>query len=206
MAKAHRDDDHGRVKFRLIEVEFEGSNASIEEGLRTIANAIGRTKEVTTYVQLPAVPAQAAAQLPSPTTVEVVDDAGDGVALPESRRNKSSAPRKPKAVKAPTFLDDLDIGAAEVPLKDFCQSKNPTTDLHKYLVVMAWLKDQLGITNVTIDHIYTCFDWMSWKVPGDPGQPLRDMKAKKNWISKGEGPGEYCLNHRGKNELLEMGE
>ena len=114
MGKGQRD-DHGRVKFRLIEFEFEGGNASIQESVKNIASALQFKREQVIALPTPADrPASVDTQTPEAGGSEAVQPD-----LVQGGSASSSAYRRPKAVRSPTVLD-LDLTSGDVPLKSFC--------------------------------------------------------------------------------------
>ena len=98
-------------------------------------------------------------------------------------------------------MDDLDVQSVTPSLRDFCQGKNLDSDFKRYLVISAWLKEHAKVEEITIDHIYTCYRAMGWHPPRDVSQPLRDMKNKQGWFSKGKSRGSYMINHVGLGEV-----
>jgi hypothetical protein len=201
MAKGQRD-DRGRVKFRLIEFEFEGGNASIQESLRSLASALRVNREQ--VIALPAPP-----ERPAVPGGEFPEEPAPKVAQPEvlggeqSEQSMGSRPRV-KTFRSPVVLD-LELTSGDVPLQKYCESKNPDSDSKKYLIIAAWLKQHRNIAVITADHIHTCYRHMGWHTPKDAVQPLRDMKSKNGWFGKGAGRGEYAINHIGENEVAKMG-
>jgi hypothetical protein len=207
MARGHRE-DQGRVKVRLVEFELEGSNASIQESLRSFASALRTNRE--SVISLPAAPAlPAALEHPSPSNRELADPIDTLIVQPgtENGRPKqnSGSKSRSKTVRSPEVLE-LDLTTGSMPLEQFCQSKNPDSDNMKYLVIAFWLKKYRKITAITADHIHTCYRHMGWNTPRYPIQPLRDLKSRQQWMSKSEGVGEYAINHIGENEVSKMGD
>ena len=203
MSKADRNQrEKGKVKFRFIEFELEGSDSTLEESLRNIATAIAKgsySPRLAAVGHGQALPAQAEGPSDGAATVES-DDAAEYDSAVEDAPGEDR-PRGPRNYRNPKVLDDLDLTSASIPLKEFCDGKKPDTELKKYLVIAAWLKEHLKVEEVTIDHIYTCYRALGWFPPRDVAQPLRDMKSKQGWFSKGKGKGAYAINHIGLGEV-----
>jgi uncharacterized protein YjhX (UPF0386 family) len=97
----------------------------------------------------------------------------------------------------------LNLQAGPVSFKDFCAQKSPTVDTKKYLVVMAWLKESLGIESIGADHIYTCYRTMGWNTPKDVGATLRALK-KQGWVVSSKEKGSFQITHIGLNVVNQM--
>jgi hypothetical protein len=207
MARGHRE-DQGRVKVRIVEFELEGSNASIQESLRSLSSSLRTTKGETVISIPPTRSVPAALEQPSSANGGFSDPIDTLLVqpAPENGRPKQNADSKPrsKIVRSPGVLE-LDLAAGPVPLEQFCHSKSPDSDPAKYLVIVFWLKKYLNLPSVTVDHIHTCYRHMGWNTPRIPVQPLRDLKSRRQWLNKGEGVGEYAINHIGENVVSKMG-
>jgi hypothetical protein len=202
-------DDKGKVKFRFVEFELEGSNTTLQESLRNIASAIthGSVNTSVRTIETKSVRAIAPPSGGNGATSEVIEadieEAGENqVAGPQrgatQKSVRRSAPRSPKIL-------NIDLESGKVTLKDFCEPKKPTTDINKFLVIAAWFKQQCSIEEVTMDHIHTAYRHMGWHTPADATQPLRIMKTKRyGYFGKGKAKGAYAINHVGENAVSKM--
>lgn len=201
-------EDRAKVKFRFIEFELEGGNAAVENSVRNLTTALTRN---TGSNGLKALPSKTPVALQSAAETEVLDaqtiDNDEAETIePESsetgtpRVAKTRTPRKPPV---PELIDDLDPTTGEIPLKDFCSSKNLALDTKKCLACAVWLKEYKQIPVITDGHIYTCFKFMKWQIPVDIGSVLRGMK-KQNWFTTPE-RGKFGITHLGENEVTQMG-
>lgn len=198
MARGDRDGGgtKGRVKFRVIEFELDGGDTALLESLRSIAATFGGRLKVAPVKMLPS-PASGAAQ----TEPEVDPESDDAASVGAASENPPDRPvRTLRTFKSPNVITDLDLESG-VPLKSFCEGKKPDGDWKRYLVICAWLKEQRGIDDVGIDHIYTCYRAMGWHPRKDVAQPLREMKSKQGWFAKGKQRGTYAINHIGLAEV-----
>ncbi len=198
-------EDKGKVKFRFVEFELEGSNATLEESMRQIAAAVTRGSSQTQFVN----PSKVAKQLDAPPAD--VDLAAEDLELaepveePASSNGASSRAKKPGRPHPKPEVIDLDLKAGDVAFKEFCGQKKPANQRSRYLVIACWLKEHADISEITIDHIYTCYKFMNWTpIPDNMVQPLRVMKSTEGWFDKGEEAGSYALNHVGENKVAEM--
>jgi hypothetical protein len=192
MAKQSRDGrvNKGRVKLRVIEFELDGSDATLQDSIKGILTAIGTRP---TFVREP----KALPQATLPEEEEIPDETE---AEERSEGQQSTRERRPRNFKSPTILE-IDT-AGPVSLATFCaEKKADATEARKYLVIAGWLKIHRNIAEIGTDHIYTCFRSLGWHPPRDVSQPLRDMKSKQAWFSKGKERGTYAINHVGLGEV-----
>lgn len=199
----------GKSKMTVMMVQLEGDDQTVQEGIRTISQAMGNM--ISSARVLQAKPAAALATPEKSATDEEGGEAldtdgngnggGEGLVLePQEERSARPAgkPRTPKVL-------NLDMKAAKIPLKEFCEMKQVgESDTTRYLVIAFWLKENLNIPAVTMDHVYTCYRLLNWQTPADASSPLRSMK-KSGWFDKGTDKGSYSINHVGENQILEMG-
>ncbi len=212
------NNEKGRVKFRFLEFEVEGGTPAIQEGLRNIAAALNRANGTTLKpvhsgsgrTLAPKTDATRAASddqmtfdelAPAEVDAEVEHSEPENNEPVASQDTSSGRQKTIRQHRTPTILN-LDLNAGSTPLKAFIAQKNPDTDSKKYLVIAAWLKEELKIDAITTDHIYTCFRWMSWNVPDDVGSPLRSMK-KQGWFRSGKAKGEFEITHVGLGKVNE---
>ena len=121
----------------------------------------------------------------------------------EEREETTPTPteNKPRKLREPKFLNEVDLTAATTPLEDFIELKNPSTLSEKYLVIAQWFKEFLATPEITLDHIFTAFDSLGWRaqVPQDASAPLRKLKFSHLMDTGGRGTYEFNWNrHRKK--------
>jgi len=92
-------------------------------------------------------------------------------------------------------------------LADFVQERSPDGDMDKYAVIAVWFKQQLGVDEITIDHIFTAYKALGWQaqLPDDPSQTFRNLKSNKNWVDTGSKRGAYKVNWNGEGAVNKMG-
>lgn len=204
-------DDKGKVKMTVIQFETESDNATLQENIRAITNTLARALAPQPRV------IQAPPSLPNGNATNGVDntkqpeqaslfdddaDAIDGEITPATTKPKTKSP-SPR--KAPTLnMIELDLNKGDKPLKTFMEEKKPDGDNKRYLAMAYWLRANLGISEVTMHHIYSCYRFMGWNVPKDAGQTLRNLK-KQGWMNKGSESGSFSVNHVGENIINDMG-
>ena len=180
-----------RVRFVLFDAEVpDGEMGSL---MQTIQNALRQPTSAPAVQRIAAAPKNTADVAASDQVAEVVEEVDPEVthAMPapsRQARQRRAVARTPKVIPL-----DMDT---EPSLAAFAHDKNVASQVKKYMVCAAWLKEHRGIDAVTDDHIYTCFKSMDWStnIP-DFGQPLRGLKAKQQYFEKSEKG--YEINHIG---------
>jgi hypothetical protein len=199
MAKEHRD---GKAKVSIFFAQVEGGDGTIQDGLRTLAAALGRvTQPPPVMRQLRALPPapnkgdEAVQQRtlfdeqepPTDEQEQFMDEQPDAedLAAPAVTRQKESRPKKPTSY---TLLGDLNLRPADKPsLKDFFAEKKPGDHMAQVAVFLSYLTRTLGVTDVWYNHLYTCFQHVGKKVPLDLPATVRNAAKKRGWIDQSDG-------------------
>lgn len=194
----------GKIKFRFVEFEMDGAGSSLEEGLKSIAAALNRGMS-----------SAISAKLVQHNGAEHVTARGDEESpaaedLPEEEElTTSSTPRKsgvPRRVAPRKILDNFKLDDVTPTLKDFAMTKNPNSDLKKYLVIAFWAKTYKHMEDLTPDHFFTAYRALGWTTPKDPVQPIRDLiNPRSGRFSAGGVPGNGKINHIGEQVVIDMG-
>lgn len=130
---------------------------------------------------------------------EVIDE------VIEEEETVSSQPAKPRAKRPPAKANVVPMDMhAPTSLATFAQGKDSKTQINKYMIAAAWLKECRGVDAVTGDHMFTCFKSMGWStnIP-DFTQPLRVFKAKNKFFDKTDKG--YEINHIGLDFVNKLG-
>jgi hypothetical protein len=197
MPKNGQGPDQGRVKFRVIEFEVEGANATLIESIKNLGAAISRGNSAQPIKTIRPATGNGAAVLSAGATDAEESDDSETIEHEVSAATPSR-PRAKRTINSPEILN-VDFTSGTVPLKDFVEGKSPDSDAKRYAVIAYWFKHYGATPNVTADHIHTGYRFLGWNTPKDAAQPLRDLKSKNQWLSKGEARGEYTINHVGEN-------
>ena len=91
--------------------------------------------------------------------------------------------RKPRP-KNPQIVGDLDLSGkgGKVSLRDFYAQYAPANNFENNLIFVYYLKQELKMKTVGIDHVFTCYrNIPSLKVP-KLDQSLWDTKNRKGWL------------------------
>ncbi len=97
-----------------------------------------------------------------------------------SKKSGNKASRSKK--KSFSMVKDLNLKPnGKDSLNDFVANKNPTTMTGRITVAVYYLAQTIGVEQVSVDHIYTCFKWMGWKLPAQFVNMIHQAGAK-GWL------------------------
>jgi hypothetical protein len=95
-----------------------------------------------------------------------------------TRRAKSPS----KARLRPSIVKDLNLSPKEKKtFKAFVQEKQPKTNQEKCTVAVYYLRQELGLDSVSINHIFTCYKDAKWRV-ADLYNVLALTASRKGWV------------------------
>jgi hypothetical protein len=128
--------------------------------------------------------------------VEQEDEVIDAAPAPRQPRQKRTVSKMPKVL-------NIDM-ESDVSLASFAQGKDSGSQHKKYLIAAAWLAEHRDTPAVNEDHIFTCFKSIGWPINiADFSQPLRELKAKRQFFEKTERG--YEINHLGLAYMKKLG-
>lgn len=113
------------------------------------------------------------------------------------QRNKT---RKKSNVKPLQLIKDLNLrgGNGTKGLNAFVTEKNPLSNIDRSTVFVYYLENLLKVSEVTIDHVYTCYKELGLRVPGNLQQNLTDIASSKNgYLNRKDG--KYTMTIKGSN-------
>ena len=174
----------GNSKIRLIMLEADLADGDLTQITQAITQAVRQGQPV---VRQPvAITARStAAPAAAAQNGDVDDETADQTAKDEPEEQEeataASRPRASRKFPAPKVIADLDLNAGAMSFEKFAMAKgNPSKHLKRYLLSAYWLKENLGIECVNMNHIFTCYKKMGRSTNiRDFSQPLRDL-ARNN--------------------------
>lgn len=119
-----------------------------------------------------------------------------------SKRSASKKPgtttKRTSGKESYTLDRDLNLrGSSNVPsFAAFYTEKAPKGAKQFNAVAVYYLKELLGLENVTLDHVFTCYSEAKLRPPGAFRQSFIDTKNKEGWIEFEEN-GSLAIPHRG---------
>lgn len=96
----------------------------------------------------------------------------------------------------PKMLPNLVPKDQIVKLREYYEGRKPVSHLEKFAVMSYWLKDELSITEVSIDEMWTLYKLLQERQPKVLMQVFRDAK-KKAWFDSAKVRGKYYLTSYG---------
>jgi len=197
--------DQGRVKFRVIEFDVEGSNATLTEGMRNIAAAISRgngfAQPVRVVQHTNGSPAASLSAGTAPEDEVEYEDAAPTEEEPTVTTRRPSAPRKPPVLK---LVKGIDWSTPAPSLKDFLAGLDLNSGTRKYAAIAHWFKEYRETPAITVDHIYSAYKHLGFTdLPRFANDTLQDLKNKREykWLDAGPNRGEYVINAYGDQEV-----
>jgi hypothetical protein len=109
--------------------------------------------------------------------VEAEEDDTEEATAASVRSERKARERKP--VKR-EILKGVNLSEGEAPFDDFFKSKgSPTETSKRFMVIAAWFKLYSNESQVTVDHVYTAYRFISLNLDvKDIGQVFRDLKSQ----------------------------
>lgn len=182
-------------------IEVEGSEALIlelysdfKDRFKHMPISSIQPKLSPTEVGMDVPQAEPIAALPAPTAPAKVTTA---------TKSSTSAPRKVKrpSKEEPKLLSDLDLNQGPLGrLKEFHAKYAPKTNMEQNLIFTYFLRDGLGLEEISEDHLYTCYRAVSVKVPKALRQSVLDTANTKGWLGT-DSTGTIKLTTAGRNHI-----
>lgn len=125
--------------------------------------------------------------------------------------NVNSTNRKGTPKSRPSIIKDLNLrpnGKKDFP--SFVAEKQPTDNYEKCTVAVYYLNQELGLESVSVDHVFTCYKAVGWRLPASLQNALALTSHRKGWLdtsdfknikltTHGENFVEHDLPHKGAN-------
>jgi hypothetical protein len=96
------------------------------------------------------------------------------------------AARKSGAKKNYTIPKDLVFAPEGKPsLAEFAAEKRPRNNDEKNLIACVYLRDMMGISPITVEHVLAVYRAERWTPPSQPDNSLRNTAFKYSWLDTG---------------------
>lgn len=115
--------------------------------------------------------------------------------------NLGSKKAKSKASRGQTYLTDFDFNPSnQKSLKDYFNEFVSKTNYDRNLIFVYYLQEILSVSNISTDHIYSCYRNLGLKIPSFP-QTLIDTNVHKGWITTSD-TNDIKITRTGMNYIL----
>ncbi len=102
-------------------------------------------------------------------------------ASPVKAKGKSRA--KASSTASLSIVRDLNLKPkGKDSFDQFATKKNPDSNQHKCVVAVYYLRHELNLTLITVDHVYTCFKHMQWRVPTSLANTMAYVSSVHGWL------------------------
>ncbi|MDM8519568.1 hypothetical protein QUF64_05925 [Anaerolineales bacterium HSG6] len=184
-------------------LEVEGSETFVRNIYNDFKTHFVPDAEPLPDTQLP--PRTRRAKTKKPTIPEPSTDIIPETTKPAPPKTKTKSRAKTiRSKNGYTLLTDLDLTANSdhLGLMEFTDFKFPITNEERNLVFVYYLKETLGLTKVTADHIFTCYKEVHIRAPVNIENSLEITAEHRNWISISK-TGALTLTRHGKKYVEE---
>ena len=114
-------------------------------------------------------------------------------AQPPKRGTRAKVPKakpkgrsKGKKKEALSLIKDLNLKPTNgLSLADFVAEKGPTSIKAKIAVSVYYLVTHASVDPVTINHVYTSFKWLAWRLPSDLKNMIQQT-GSSGWLDTGD--------------------
>jgi hypothetical protein len=129
--------------------------------------------------------------------------AANGGGVLEPAKAKKAPKVRSVSSDDPKFLTDLDLRPPEKEsLKEFVAKYNAKSYFERNLVYTQYFHEIVGMSTVTVDHIYTCYRHMGGKIPAFPFT-IKDTRHHKGWLEFTD-MNSIKVTRTGLNDLLDL--
>jgi len=98
-----------------------------------------------------------------------------------------------------TIVKDLNLRpSGKSSFRDFYARKNPSTHEQAIAVSVYYLAHILELSNITPEHVFTCFKDVERKTPKHMPQTIRDTARRRGWVDNSE-RGKVRITNHGEN-------
>jgi len=197
MAKRISDTESAGDKggMRILYVELNGSNSSLQEGLRTLVAAMNKPAANAAAAPRRLVSNNNAVSGATPDgepdlfnqAQESPKDADEPliaeVPNSSSRRPRGEGPKKDRnaGIELVPELDLVQEGGTS--LKEFYAEKAPSTAEEQVLVFAYYVKHHVKTSPIGPGHILTCYTHLDERKPLDLKQTIRNFAKSKGWLT-----------------------
>jgi hypothetical protein len=108
------------------------------------------------------------------------------VSTPERRhgaRSKGKSRTRSSTSGSPSIVRDLNLKPkGKDPFDEFAAQKRPASHKHRCVVAVYYLAHELDLSAITVNHVFTCFKHMQWRVPSNLANTLAYVASVHGWL------------------------
>jgi|GEM_PF-988863 hypothetical protein len=106
-----------------------------------------------------------------------------GIEVDEEQKNDIKKSKKTRYQETVAIDKNLNLKTpGKKSFKEFYEEKQPKSTMDFNTVAVYYLIKVLGLSNVSMNHIYTCYKEVGYRAPEAFAQSLRDASNKKGYI------------------------
>ena len=189
---------NGHSKIEVFYAKAEGSTQSLQDLMKALTQAIGRTTVIPTTARLTGTLGQPASEAEVKVEGTLFDpNLAVDVDSPESppedeslidapgengRRKRGAGPKVDRNAGLVAVPDVDFIPDDKQPLRQFFTDKSPSTDMEQVLVLCHYLQFTAEVDRYGAGHLLSAFRHVGKPIPVDLRSTLRNMKDKKGWL------------------------
>jgi hypothetical protein len=196
MAKSGNTRSGGTSRVRFIMLDAELADGDLTQIVHAIQNALRPNPALPPRVAAP--PAlSGGAEAPHIEHAQAVideQDISENAEKPVTKPARSERASRPRKVPS---VEVIDVDLLSPPsFAEYIADKDIDSDVDRFLTVAAWFKECRQVSEITANHVYTCYRAANWpsKIE-DFAQPLRNLKFRKFMTSPSRGL--FSINHIG---------
>ena len=101
----------------------------------------------------------------------------------ENKGKKAKGEKKTKRKISYSILKDVNLKPKDKQtFEDFVAEKNPQAMIDKCMVSIYYLIRILQASQITTNHVYTCFRISKWRVPSNLENRLQWVASQRGWL------------------------
>jgi hypothetical protein len=100
-----------------------------------------------------------------------------------ARKSKNKSRPKASSASSPSIVTDLNLKPkGKSSLDQLVAQKLPKSNQHKCVVAVYYLKHEINVPSIAVDHVYTCFKHMKWRVPSSLANTMAYVASVHGWL------------------------
>ncbi len=115
-----------------------------------------------------------------PVPIDSSTETSPSINIPQKKKTSKKI-AKPKST--PTLVKDLNLKpSGKKSFEEFAKEKSPSSDPEKCTVCVYYLINELNQSPLSVNHVFTCFKNIGWRVPADIESTLYWTASQKGWL------------------------